>query len=166
MENKDSTQPKPITDFGTLVKERSRTVMMEVDYRDERIAFEIEIISNYEWMALEHAVPYPERVKAGMSADGVKYDYNHPDYQIGLAQRRTTIQLKRIARCIQATIEGDTNDEQARYLDEHFEIGFLSAIAVRLNELHNEGEATVLARSATFHRNGHTATTSNGTPAL
>jgi hypothetical protein len=132
-----------IKDMAALLEKRPETIMMDVQYQDDMIALEIEILSNYEWMALDHAVPMPERIKMGMSASGVQYDYNHPDYQRALRERTTKIALKRMARCIKASIPGEDNDAQADWLHKNYPVGFLSAISAKLVDLHTEGTADI-----------------------
>ena len=161
MDNNE-TVAKKITSLLDLVKQTPKTIAMQVNYGDDLIEFEIEILSHYEWMELDHSVPFPERIKEGMTANGVKYDYNHPEYQLALRKRTTWVQLKRIARCIQASIPGDDNEAQTKWLSENFDFGMLSAIALRLQELHTEGEATVIHRSESFHSTGTAAVASNG----
>lgn len=151
-----------VKSLAELAKQSPKTVVLQLDYMGDTIAIEVELLSNYEWMALDHEVPYPERVKDGMTAQGIRYDYNHPDYQLGLRERTTRIQLKRMARCIKAEIPGETNDDKATWLHENYALGFLSAIAVRLAELHTEGDATILHRSQTFLGNGATSTANHG----
>jgi hypothetical protein len=146
----DSNDIRKVTSLLDLAKEKPKTVELHVEYNDDTIALDVELLSNYDWMQLDHEVPYPERVRDGVTAQGTRYDYNHPDYQRGLRERVTRVQLKCMARCIQATIPGETNDEQANWLHENYSLGFLSAIAVKLNELHTEGEATIVHRSKTF----------------
>jgi hypothetical protein len=163
MDSKDKeNEIKLITSMADLLKRKPKSVMLDIEYQGDVIALEVEILPNAEWMALDHEVPHAERVKVGMGRTGPQYDYSDPDYQQALRVRKSLIALKRMARCIMATIPGETNDEKAEWLSTNYPIGFLSAVSDRLIELHSEGTVTI--RQGTFRRNGQATTESHGEP--
>lgn len=151
---------RQITSLLDLVKEKPQTVTIEINYRDDLIAIEVEILSLNEWMKLDHEVPFPERVIARHTKDGPVYDYTHPDYQLKLRQRMARIKLKRLARCITADIPGKSNDDKADWIGDNFDEGILAAMANCLDELHSEGEATI--RRIPFQHNGTATTKDHG----
>ena len=166
MDNKPEEQQKPqarkITSMVAFKKEEPTTTWVQVKHDGDNLEIEVERISYSEWMGLDHDVPYPERMKAGMGTNGAVYDYSHPDYQKALRERMVKVGMRRLARCLKAETKGDTIDEKADWLFANFSVGLLGAIVGALNELHAEGEATILQRRDSFPSNGADPTASDG----
>lgn len=156
-------EAKKITSLIELKQSEPSTTWIQVKHDGAVFEIEIERIPYSEWMSLDHSTPYPQRVQSGMGSSGPTYDYNHPDYQKGLRERTVKVGMRRLARCLKAEMEGNTVDEKADWLFQNFDIGLLSAIAGVMNELHTEGEATILDRRDSFHTNGNTPPAGNGT---
>lgn len=155
---------RQVTSLLDLVKEQPKTVTLDIMFHDDLIALEIELLGHNDWMKLDHEVPYPDRIVDRHTRDGAVYDYAHPDYQLALRSRIAKVKLKRMARCIKATIPGSNNDEQAQWLGDNYPLGFLSAIYEKLESLHSEGEASI--RRIPFQSNGVVGATDHGKPAL
>jgi hypothetical protein len=162
MDDNKTHQVTKVTSFVDLKKNTPDTVTMQVAYGDDLIEFEVKTLGAAQWMELDHRVAHPTKVQTGVGSSGPVYDYNDPVYQQGLRQRRDRVTLLRLAACLQVQIAGDTLEDKADWLYDNFDVGFLAAISAKLSDLHNEGEATILARRDTFQRNGHPTVAGDG----
>lgn len=163
MESKpEEPKARKITSMVAFKKEEPATTWISVAYDGANYELEVERLSYSEWMGLDHSTPYPERVSGGMTPNGPAYDYNHPDYQKKLRERTVQVGMKRLARCLKAEVEGTTIDEKATWLFENFAVGLLGSIVGVLNDLHAEGEATIIQRRDSFPANGAGAVEGDG----
>ena len=162
MDKQEQVEPKKVTSFVDFGKTLAETLPIIVNFRDDVIEIEARVLPVKEWMALDHAVSYPDKVQKGANAAGPVYDYNDLGYQQALRDRNDRVSLKRIAASLQGQMQGETNDEKADWLANTFPVGLLTSIYSALINIHQEGEATIIQRRDSFHSDGVGSVKSNG----
>lgn len=109
-EQKQTIQVATFDDLNDVI-----TTTIRIERAGADLIIPIRELSYADYLQVEIEHPLPEPPKIG-TKDGPKYDRNNPDYQRAVGEKVNEWTLRRMARAIQVTIPGDSEDERVESL--------------------------------------------------
>jgi hypothetical protein len=130
-------------------------IILEYPDDDFETVVPVEIPPAYEWNKIGRSVPQPVPPISGVDANKRPiYDRNDPGYIQQVQEVQDEITYRRLLRCIQFPIEGDTLEEKITALKEALGPAAFWQLNAKISEKIAEVEARIVNRSETFHGNG------------
>lgn len=155
MQKKSEPEKKEVKRVGSLTDLRAKDIDITVDYGDYSEVWPCRMLSYARWVEIGHMVPIAQPPINGVDKRGYPIvDTKDPAYQRQLDMDANRRAAMRLAEFIQVEIEGDTLEEKAVAVIDTLPPGTFMALTRQMNTLYNEGEASVVARAATFQPSG------------
>ena len=145
---------KPQRRATSLADLKSGTIDAVLDYGDYELLVPIRMLTLFEWNRIGFSVAVPAPPTVGGDKRGPIFDRNDPTYLRQLAEAEQERGYLRLLAAIELPIEGETQAERLDALKAALGVNAAVQLMQLMNAEATKGNARIVARAETFHRNG------------
>lgn len=130
-------------------------VRVEIEHGDRILTVPLKTLSYFEWVRLGYEVQSPVPPTMGVDKQGRPLlDTRDPTYLRQLDEAGMERGYIRLLAALDIPIPGDTREEKIAALKSRLDTNVVRQLQSILNQLASEGEARIVGRAETFHRDG------------